>query len=375
MGGCAAAGYVPRDIPFSLPFESLRGFQLVSDGVEGPFRAGILTGDGDLRLGLLRIPSFHLSSFPALCVKAWAQSSVWDESGKFKKQSLQDVVDKAWYQAIAGLIGEFKKAGVTAVLVDVGRTGGGSDQGDIGTRLFTSLPLHSEPLWVSQDVKASGPYFDEQIKALQEASDHAADAASKQVVEDARAAFIAQKAKLSESVCPMAWVWHERRKWADEPCRRLVEAGTAGGPVAYLAPDSVPDVRVAEKLNWPSEVRSLWGSWTGPLYVLEDSRTYSAAELFASELQNNRAAKLIGSRTGGDGCGFMNDTEPIELPHSHMRFQMPNCVRIRADGTDEVAGVAPDIPVVPMKGESSRKQAARVLRALANDLKSSSVAK
>ena len=109
--------------------------------------------------------------------------------------------------------------------------------------------------------------------------------------------------------------------------------------------------------------------------MLTDSRTYSAAELFASELQNNRAAKLIGDRTGGDGCGFMNDVEPIELPHSHLRFQMPNCVRIRADGTDEVAGVAPDIRVVAMEGENSRKQAARVLRALTNDLKGSNAAK
>lgn len=173
----------------------------------------------------------------------------------------------------------------------------------------------------------------------------------------------------------MEWVWRDRHHWADEPCRRLVEAGTAGGPVAYLAPDAMPDIRVAEKLNWPSEVRPLWGTWAGPLYVLIDNRTYSAAELFASELQNNRAAKLIGDRTGGDGCGFVNDVEPIELPHSHLRFQMPNCVRIRADGTDEVGGVMPDIAVVAADGENSRKQAVRVLWALTSDLKSSNAPK
>jgi len=256
-GGCAALGYAPKDVPFSLPFESLRGFELLSDGVEGPFRAGVLTTEDSPRLGLIRISSFSLSSFPVLCVKAWRQPSVWDEKGKFKKQSLREAVDKAWYQTIADLLQQFKQGGVVALLIDVGRNGGGGDQGDIGTRLFTPLPLRSEPLWVSQDLKASGPYFDEQIKALEEASDLAADAASKQVAEHALAAFKSQKAKLSESVCSMAWVWSERHQWADQPCRRLVEAGTAGGPVAYLSPDSVPDLRVAEKLNWPSEVRHL----------------------------------------------------------------------------------------------------------------------
>jgi hypothetical protein len=371
-GGCAALGYAPKDVPFSLQFESLRGFHLLSDGVEAAFRAGVLTTEDSLRLGLIRIPSFNLSSFPALCVKAWTQPSVWDEKGQFKKQNLREAVDRAWYQIIAEVLQQFKQRGVAAVLVDVGRNGGGGDQGDIGARLFSSLPLRSEPLWVSQDLKASGPYFDEQIKALEEASDLASDTASKQIAEHAVAAFKSQKTKLSGSVCSMTWVWSERHPWIDEPCRRLVEAGTAGGPVAYLSPDSVPDMRIAEKLHWPSEVRRLWGTWTGPVYVLIDSRTYSAAELFASELQNNRAAKLIGDKTGGDGCGFMNDVAPIELPHSHLRFQMPNCVRIRADGTDEVAGVAPDIAVVAREGENSRKQAARVLRALTNDLKSSS---
>lgn len=181
-GGCAALGYAPKDVPFSLQFESLPGFRLLSDGVKGPFRAGILTTEDSVSLGLIRIPSFNLGSFPALCEKAWTQPLVWDERGKFKKQILREAVDKAWYQAIADLLQQFRRGGVAVVLVDVGRNGGGGDQGDISTRLFSSLPLRSEPLWVSQDLTASGPYFDEQIKALEGARDLAADAASKQTV-------------------------------------------------------------------------------------------------------------------------------------------------------------------------------------------------
>jgi len=173
----------------------------------------------------------------------------------------------------------------------------------------------------------------------------------------------------------MAWVWRERRHWADEPCRRLIEAGSAGGPVAYIASNSLTGSKVAEQLHWPAKIWPLWGTWTGPLYVLTDNRTYSAAEMFTAVLQNNHAAKTVGVPTGGDGCGFMNHVEPLELPHSHLRFQIPNCVRMRADGTDEVAGVAPDIPVLPTEQESARARAARALRSISDDVHGISVGK
>jgi C-terminal processing protease CtpA/Prc len=113
----------------------------------------------------------------------------------------------------------------------------------------------------------------------------------------------------------------------------------------------------------------MWGTWTGPLYVLTAGRTYSAAEGFAATLQNNHAAKILGSQTGGDGCGFMNGTKPVVLPNSGLRFRLPNCVRIRADGTDEVAGVKPNFPILPKEGEDALARAQRTLDTLYADLK------
>ncbi|SPE31836.1 conserved hypothetical protein [Candidatus Sulfopaludibacter sp. SbA3] len=118
-------------------------------------------------------------------------------------------------------------------------------------------------------------------------------------------------------------------------------------------------------------VAPLWGSWTGPVYVLTNDKTYSAAEMFAAVLQNNRAAKIIGTRTGGDGCGFMNTPQPLVLPNSRLRFRIPNCVRIKADGTDEVAGVIPDIPIQAAEGENARPRAMRLLGELYADLERS----
>jgi C-terminal processing protease CtpA/Prc len=120
-------------------------------------------------------------------------------------------------------------------------------------------------------------------------------------------------------------------------------------------------------LNWPASYTALWGTWTGPLYVLTDNRTYSSAEMFTATLQNNKAAKVVGLHTGGDGCGFVDDSGPVELPHSHLRFQIPNCVRTRADGGDEVAGVEPDLPILQYEGENARGRAQRAVDAIAAD--------
>ncbi|WBY07322.1 hypothetical protein PIB19_18420 [Sphingomonas sp. 7/4-4] len=92
--------------------------------------------------------------------------------------------------------------------------------------------------------------------------------------------------------------------------------------------------------------------------------------MFAATMKDNGIARTLGARTGGDGCGFMAKGDPLVLAHSQLRFRIPNCLRLRADGTDEVAGIAADFPLAPMKGESSRGRAARALGVIAGDMPS-----
>lgn len=369
-GGCAALGYAPDgDASFSARFESLPGFRLLADGVGQPFRAGILTaGDPAVKLAILRIPSFEEANNPSVCVDAWQLPDVWSQDGKLIRRKLRETAEQNWYGAMAALLRKFKTEGAAAVLVDIGNNSGGDDSGDIAARLFTALPVHSAPLWMAQDQDASTKYFDEQLDALRDALK--IDPANRDATQ-ALAAFTSKKEKLAQPDCPMDWVWRERRSWKSETCRRLIEAGSAGGPLAYLPPHAGLDLRVAQALHWPAQAEPLWGAWTGPLYVLTNNRTYSAAEMFAAVLQNNRAAKIVGVATGGDGCGFMNTPDPVVLPSSGLRFRVPNCVRLRADGTDEVAGVKPDIPILQAEGENARARAMRIFDELAADVKRS----
>jgi C-terminal processing protease CtpA/Prc len=111
------------------------------------------------------------------------------------------------------------------------------------------------------------------------------------------------------------------------------------------------------------------GAWDGPVYLLTDAGTASAAEMFAALMKDNGIAKTVGVRTLGLGCGSMLEAQPLTLRHSRLSIRIPNCVRLRADGTDEVAGIAADLPVLPAANESPRARAARVLTVIDGDLR------
>jgi C-terminal processing protease CtpA/Prc len=102
--------------------------------------------------------------------------------------------------------------------------------------------------------------------------------------------------------------------------------------------------------------------WSGPLTVLVDDETWSAAEEFAAVLQDNRAAVIVGSRTGGAGCGHTQGGTPTVLKHSGATLELPDCVRFRADGSNEVAGVIPDV-VLGMRASDGPNFKARLIQA------------
>lgn len=369
--GCAALGYDGGDarVPFSLPFESLPGFRLLEDGVAGPFRVGLMDTAQGGRVGVVRLKEFSRESYPSLCLAAWNHPEVAGAGAgdaQAWRSRLRAQIDDAWYAALEAQLKRLAAQGAQALIVDVGRNGGGDDSGDIATRLFTRKPLRSSPLLVSQS-PAAAAYLDEQLENLAQARGFAPDAQAIQALDRQTERFRAARASAREGRCELSWVWRERRDWNGAHCRRLVEAGSAGGPLDTLPAGAYSNARVAKRLHWPIQMDDHWGAWDGPLYVLTDARTFSAAEMFAATLRNNGVARMLGQRTGGDGCGFMVSAEPLTLAHSRLRLRMPNCVRLRSDGSDEVAGIAPDLPLPPREGENARARAQRAIEAVVAD--------
>ncbi len=91
------------------------------------------------------------------------------------------------------------------------------------------------------------------------------------------------------------------------------------------------------------EVLQGTGRWSGPLLVLADRDTASAAEDFVAWLQQNRVAVVIGERTLGAGCGYTDGARRTRLEVLPLEVAMPDCARFLADGTNELEGIAPDI--------------------------------
>jgi hypothetical protein len=370
VDGCAALGYAPvRGIAFSLPFESLSGSSIESDGVSRVFRSGIATSAHGTRFGVVRIPRFRPQDAPpASCVQAWKAEQAAHH--RVDADVLRDKIADAWFEILAAQLKAFQKAGVAAVIVDVGGNTGGNDSGDWAARLFTSRDVHSARLLMSAAPSANG-YFDEQLGTLRDTlSAHPQAAAQvKSALNNAVAAFERRKAGVAERNCDLSWVWQQQKPWSPSGCSRLIEAGFASGQVDYLPPGALGDRTVASSMYWAAAVDPLRGAWSGAVYILTDDKTASSAEMFSAIMQDNAIAKVVGVTTEGDGCGFMQDDAPVELPHSHLRFRVPNCVRLRADGTNEVAGVTPNLLVQPTQGEDTRARAARVLEVIDEDFR------
>jgi hypothetical protein len=108
------------------------------------------------------------------------------------------------------------------------------------------------------------------------------------------------------------------------------------------------------------------GAWNGPVLVLADQGTGSAAEDLVAWLQQNKVATVVGERTAGAGCGYVDGGTRTQLRASHFDVRMPNCARFLENGVNEIEGIAPDIEL-PMAGNDEAAKATALAAALARN--------
>lgn len=103
------------------------------------------------------------------------------------------------------------------------------------------------------------------------------------------------------------------------------------------------------------------GDWKGPLLVLIDRDTASASEDFVAWMKDNRAARVIGERTFGAGCGYVDGGTRTRLRALPRDVRMPNCARFLRDGTNEIEGIAPDVELPMREPDKAADALARLL--------------
>ena len=319
-------------------------------GTDALFPAGLVTVAGK-PVGVLRISVFQPQGSPDLCRGALAALHI--PADKPCDDACQDAVLRWAYDRMTATltdrIEQIRRAGATTLIVDVSNNGGGSEWVEAVARMVAPVPLTAERLGFVR-----GPQWEKEWATLAGKLRAALPEASPNDV-DALKGWIEQA--------------EQARTIAATPCKPgaacIGRMGFSTGLVGS-APAGHFDGRGWGSLVFSSAQYHYRDSvWRGPLVVLVDDETWSAAEEFAAELQDNHAAIILGQRTGGAGCGHTDGSEPLTLAHSGAKVSLPDCVRFRLDGSNEVRGVIPDMLVGIRASDRPRLEAQLLQPALA----------
>ncbi|HVS30465.1 MAG TPA: S41 family peptidase [Thermoanaerobaculia bacterium] len=342
---CQRLGYVSRDFG-GINFGRLDDYVPIEDADAAYFPGGVLAG----RTGIVRIHDFSETAHPALCSAAVAALQLSEDAQCESdcpwrvRLRTADLLTAALERRLKSL----QKAGARSIVVDITRNGGGSDWVEPAARVMTPVPLKGSrmafvrhPHWVSQ------------------LEQRAADVSGN----ERAVSVFSRAAKEAGKPCDRSGLWADPPK--QPGCSQLVVSEFyATGFLPYAKPGSLDGIPNRNVLFNPSQYRYKEGTNRLPLTVLVDGGTASAAEYFAAILQDNKAAKIVGLPTRGSGCGHTNGGIFVNLPNSRGRLALPDCARMRADGSNEVLGVMPDVLVPWRDFDSAHQRAARAAAVL-----------
>lgn len=310
---------------------------------DAPFRTGIITTDVGT-IGVMRIGSFGVDRFIALCEHEWPAAAARDSAGvcgSVCEDALARGVSNALLAEVRAAIGRVQDAGATALVVDLVGNGGGTNWVAAAARQFTAQPLRGHFVGMIRH-----PHHERQFVARRNALTRARD--SVPLTDTLWRAQLAVGIARTDSLLAMTRRPCDRRAlWTTGvggvTCSQLTSGSYTSGVVEYLAP-AFHTRPGAAALFGPADFQYTEGVWRGPLFVLVDGRTASASEEFAALLKDEGGATVVGRRTYGAGCGYTNGGIGFTLPHAQMRVRMPDCARIRRNGRNEVSGIEVDVP-------------------------------
>jgi hypothetical protein len=310
-------------------------------------------------VGIIRIGLFAPQGSAGLCASALKTLAIASDGQC--DADCADRVEKAAYailsRDLATRIRALTKMGVTTLLIDLTGDGGGSEWAEAAARIVSPLRLRSER---AEFVR--GEHWAANWRSITEDLEHAeaqASAADRAELKHWRTQVDQAEAEAKAS-CSSAPFWSGRRPTCDWLGHGFYATGLLGEA----------DMAVLKEKPWasivftPAEYEFEEAVWRGPLVVLVDGGTGSASEEFTAVLQDNKAAVILGSPTAGAGCGHTNGGTPTVLTHSRGIFEVPDCARIRLDGSNEVRGIDPDVLIGFRANDGIRRKGVRLAKAL-----------
>jgi Peptidase family S41 len=356
---CQRLGYSARDNSAGLDFSLLPQFRPLAGKAAGVFPGGLLVISASRKVGVIRIGLFAESGFPQACeqvVQTLDPSSTSSCNADCRDKLQQQVADLLT-RALGRRARELRRAGATRLLVDITGNGGGDNWVEATSRELSAVPLRQDRYAFVK----SGHWTQDLKERLEDVdADLARHRGPRRILMTAHAQ-LTQAIAESGHTCDNSSVWTSGQL----PCSQLVKNLLyTDALLPYAHAGSFTGLASREDLYDPLRYPYTESRNRVPLYVLVDGNTWSAAEDFAATLQDNHAATIIGLPTGGAGCGYTNGGIPTILKNSGASVKMPDCVRIRADGTNAVAGVIPDILVPWGRNDSPFQRANKLLSSL-----------
>jgi hypothetical protein len=364
---CRSLGFVDEERPAGLPFDQVGG-RLVATPNSALFPIYVLDLPGG-KLGVLRLSSFYEWGYFRFCPQAVAEIGL-PEDGECAEDCGAAIGRKAsdlLTQALAAQIEALRREAISALAVDLTQNGGGSLWLDPVARMLTPIKLKTSDLTLTRT-----PVWREALKANLQSVEQ--DLASATVDAGTRAVLIKARGTLGDALaeasiaCDRMTIWDGGRP----SCSLMVPTRLhSTGVLDYAEPGAFARLRSASALFYSSLYDYEEGVWQGPLYVIIDEGVASAGEHFAALLKDNDAATLIGEPTFGAGCGWMAvGDRPTKLLQTGGELHVPDCIWYRKDGSNEVAGVEPDI-IIPWRfydnGVQKARRAMTVLHSLRFD--------
>lgn len=344
-----------------LPFHRAARFTPIQSPDSAYFPAGVVETPSGRRVGVLRIGTFSQYAFPQLCDQAARELGLTASSPC--DEACEDRVDAAAGNLLtAALVRQLELLGrgrMELLLVDITGNGGGTNWVQPAARTLTAVRLASPALGFVRHPHWTRA-FARRVEVLQRERG-AADPALRGRIDAAIAAF-RRAGEEAGRHCDLSPLWEGR----SVGCSLTATGGVfASGALAYAAPGELGPASPAHRyLFSPSLYSYREGVYTGPLAILVDRGTASSAEYFAAMLADNGAATVLGHPTDGSGCGYTNGGIRTVLAGSGAVVRMPDCVRYRADGTNEVEGVTPHVLIPWHAVDNPYQRAKRVVAVL-----------
>lgn len=361
---CTRLGYGNRP-GAGLPFHRAARFTAVQSPDTVYFPAGVVETPSGRRVGILRIGLFSQYAFPRLCEQAAAELGLAAASPC--DDACEDRVELAagnlLTAALARQLEQLRRERMELLLVDITGNGGGTNWVQPAARTLTPIRLATpaqgfvrHPHWTRQ--------FAERLEVLRRERRRAGPTLRPRI--DSAIAAFRRAGEEAGRRCDLAPLWEGR----SAGCSQTANAGVfASGALAYAAPGELGPASAAHRyLFSPSLYEYREGVYTGPLAVLVDRGTSSSAEYFTAMLADNGAALVVGHPTDGSGCGYTNGGIRTVLARTGAVVRMPDCVRYRADGTNEVEGITPHV-LVPWHAVDNAFQRARRVVAVLDTLR------